>query len=177
MVDGAGTHGYREQMGTRSRGEVGLRVVPSLAGAGRPTSRDDRFTEGLRLASRLSARATVGDGVLPPATHGEVALDLRELFPLVDDDVFDQHMSRLDQAARFVSTAEVAEADDVAAYADAAWEAGLDPADFAADVQELRAEVIQHWDLALLDAVSDLVAADDPTGTVADSQSRDARAG
>ncbi|HXH79717.1 hypothetical protein [Nocardioides sp.] len=164
-------------MGTRSRGEAGLRGLPSLADAGRPASHDDRFIEGLRLASQLSARATVGDGVLPAATHGEVALELRELFPLVDDDVFDQHMSRLDRAARFVSTAEVAEADDVAAYADAAWEAGLDPADFAEDVHELRAEVIQHWDLALLDAVSELVAADDATRPVGDSLPSGARAG
>ncbi|MCW2835646.1 MAG: hypothetical protein JWN68_3599 [Nocardioides sp.] len=164
-------------MGTRSRGEAGLRGLPSLADAGRATRRDDRFVEGLRLASRLSARATVGDGVLPPATHSEVALELRELLPVIDDDVFDQHMSRLDRAARFVSAAEVADADDVAAYADAAWGAGLDPADFAEDAQELRTEVIQHWDLALLDAVSDLVAADDSTGSVAMNLSSDARAG
>jgi hypothetical protein len=125
----------------------------------------------------LSARATVGDGVLPPAAHGEVALDLRELFPLVEDAVFDQRMSRLDRAARFVSDAEVAEPDDVAAYADAAWEAGLDPADFAEDVQGFRGAVIEHWDLALLSAVSDLVAADDSTRSVASGPLTGVRAG
>lgn len=115
--------------------------------------------------------------MLPPASHGEVALHLRELFPLVEDAVFDRHMARLDRAARFVSDAEVAEADDVVSYADAAWDARLDPADFGEDVQEFRSAVIEHWDLALLHAVSDLVAADDSTRSVAGGPLTGVRAG
>ena len=81
-------------MGTGSRGGSGLRGLPSLADAGSPTTRDDRFVEGLRLASRLSARATVGDGVLAPESHGEVALELRDVERSVAEQHYAEHASK-----------------------------------------------------------------------------------
>ena len=102
--------------------------------------------------------------MVSPVAHGEVAIELRELFPLLEDAPFDQWMTSLDRAARFISSAETAEADDTAAYARAAWEAGLDASDFAPDdAQTFRSAVIDHWDLVLLQRVADLVSAHETT--------------
>jgi hypothetical protein len=155
---------------------TGLRGLPSLTGRSRPSNPEGLLAEAVRVASRLAARATLGHGVLAPSSHADVALELRDLFPLIEDDVFDHHLARLDRAARFVSSAETADADDTAAYDEAAWEAGLDPADFAGDVEGFRDEVIEHWDLALLEAVADLVTADGSSSRFAD-RGNDVRAG
>lgn len=154
-----------------------LKGLPSTPPAPRPARRDELIVHAARVAGRLAARATVTDGVLAPAAHGEVALELRHLLPLVDDGVFDQHLARLERAARLVTSAETAQAADLSAYASAAWDAGLDLADFEADdVETFRISVIEHWDQALLQVVIDLVDAD-RSAPVADGGSTAVRAG
>lgn len=153
-----------------------LRGLPSLVNPAttppRRPGRDELTVEAARLAGQLAARATVDGGVVSPAPHGDVAIELRQLFPLLEDPDFDQSMGLLDRAARFISSAETADADDSAAYAEAAWEAGLDAADFGPDgSHELRQRVIDHWDLALLRTVQELVVAHESTLRPADAVS------
>ena len=167
-----------EPQPTRAGGPTAgvLRGLPSTPPAPRPTGREELIVHAARVAGRLAARATLGEGVLAPVAHGEVALELRHLLPLVDDLVVDEHLARLERAARFVTSAETAQGADPSLYASAAWDAGLDLADVAADVEALRASVIEHWDQTLLQVVVDLVDADRSV-SVADGGGTAVRAG
>jgi hypothetical protein len=129
----------------------------------------DVVATALASAEKLCARATAHGGLTTPASAGEVALELRDLFPLVDDAVIDRHVAAVVRAAGHVSTVEAADACDAESYADAAWEAGLDPADVGhldGSGEELdgcaqfRTSVIEHWDLMLHAAVQRLASED-----------------
>lgn len=141
-----------------------LRAVPD------PTpvpGRADRGRLVAELAQSLCTRVA-GDGtLLEGAPHGAVALAIRDLVPSVDDADLDASLARMQAAADRVSAAETAADDDFDAYAAAAWEAGLDVADFPESGNEtpgalFRAAVIEHWDLQLRAEVDRLLDAATP---------------
>lgn len=103
-----------------------------------------------------------------------MALELRALLPLVDDDAFDAYLVRLDRIAGFISSAETAAPDESDRFADAAWEAGIDFFDAPArntdthdhldgvgaahgHVDTFREAVIAPWDVQLRREVDALV--------------------
>lgn len=126
----------------------------------------------LAVAEHLCGRATTSGDQVPARHHGEVALELREMLPLVDDATFDEHMARIDVIAGHITALEVDEA-GTEAHEAAALAAGLDPFDFPlrrpsrmsvededlVAAEEFRSAVIEHWDLELRREVASLVAA------------------
>jgi hypothetical protein len=167
------------------KSEAGARHLSSVVSIGDATAGPAKAA-AYAAAERLCARVTASGDITQPARHADVALELREVVPLLDDALFDQHMAQIQRAATRVTEAETADADDTDRYADAAWGADLDVSDFPADplddtqsvtdYEAFRAAVIQHWDIELRSAVADLLADNEEHDPASPAKSSSTRA-
>jgi hypothetical protein len=139
-----------------------LRGVPAARRHPQPADPAALVDAAVGVVEQLCGRALAGGGSTAPAPHGDVALELRDLVPTLDDSVFDRLFGAIARAAWLVTVGETADSDEVA-FAEAAWAAGLDRADFALSDYgdaEFRAAVVEHWDLELRIPVERLIASE-----------------
>lgn len=154
------------QFATTSRAEAfGLTLAPSPVADG-----PNMVHTAVGHAERLVARATT-DGKMTPAERvDDIEFDLRQDFPNVSQQAFDEHLATIASLAEKISATEAADATDVDAYADAADQAGhvLDdypaddwaPGDAYSDCVAFKAGVISELDLQMFCAARDLAEAD-----------------
>ena len=169
MPDSRRTGAGADEASTGARPSLYSVPTSSRPGPARSGAATVLVDAAVAVVEQLCGRALSDGTSTTPTPYGQVAIELRDLLPTVDDPAFDTAMSAIARAAWLVTVGETAEHDEDA-FAEAAWAAGIDRIEFDLSDEgdaEFRAAVIEHWDLEVRAQVADLVAAE--VGPVADA--------